>query len=195
MKRFLRILTFLLIITGLSLGCAVLFSPFKKHEGDEFSSVKHTVIIKAPVASVYNYLGNSANASTWSVYVDHITTLNSNLIPDGHPGSIRRCFTSKEEKGPTWDELITIADPLKKRQLTIFNMQHFPIQSEGLASEQHYEVIDSTHTKLTFNFFYLHRKPGIIDLIKTHIASYRVQSIFEKNMEHIKREVEALSQL
>lgn len=89
--------------------------------------MKHSVEINAPAEKVYNYLGNSAHAGEWSVFVDHITPLNTDSVADGSAGSRRRCFTTAAETGATWDETITQNIPNKKREIIIYNMINFPM--------------------------------------------------------------------
>jgi len=124
------------------------------------------------------------------VYVDHISTLNSIRTPDGTPGSIRRCFCNKNEKGQRWDELITLVEPNKRRQLTTFNLIDFPMQANGLASEQRYRKISENRCEITFTLFFANHDPGFWDEFKTYFGAYQVQSIFQQNLKNIKRILE-----
>lgn len=187
-KRYLK--WFYVLIIPVASGVIIYASPFGNHEGFNYKLVKHTVDINAPAEKVFSFLGKSANASRWSVFVDHISPLNADSITDGKVGSTRRCFCRPDETGTKWDELITEVIPNHKRQLTIYNMQDFTMSEEGLATEQLYESPDPGKTRLTFTVFYKDRKPGWLALLKTYIAGYRIKSIFRQNMNNIKKLVE-----
>ncbi len=192
-SRFKRLRKFLLwlfsfILAGMLL--LICFSPYGSHEGYSYKLVKETVVINVPVDSAFRFLGNSDNARRWSVYVDHITTLNGIRTPDGTPGSIRRCFCNKNEKGQRWDELTTIVEPNKRRQLTTFNLVDFSMQANGLASEQRYRKLSDNRCELTFTLFFANHDPGFFDEFKTYFGAYKVQSIFRQNLSNIKRILE-----
>lgn len=168
----------------------IVISPFGNKKDFPYKLVIHSVEIDAPVDSVYRFLGNSSNAAKWSVFVDHIDPLNSQLVADGKVGCRRRCFKNTNEQGLQWDEEITVSDPNKRRQLTIFNMQDFSIRAEGLATEQLYEPISEHKTRLSFTLFYLNAKPSVADLLKTYVSAFKVKHIYKQNMANIKRIVE-----
>mgnify|MGYP000144421480 CR=1 FL=1 len=180
----------LFVILPILLAWAVLASPFKSHEGFDYLLIKQTIVIDAPVEKVFNYLGNSDNAQDWSVFVDHITCLNGDEVSDGKVGSERRCFVSEDEKGTQWDERITEVVPSKKRQLTIYNLEGFPITAQNLATEQIYEPFENK-CKLSFTVFYKGAEPTWGEYFKTTLAAYRIKSIFKKNMYNIKKIVES----
>ena len=119
----------------------IYFSPFGKYDEASYKLLKHSVVINAPVEKVFQYLGNSANATKWSVFVDHITPLNINEVADGKMGSIRRCFVKANETGMIWDEIITEVIPNKKRQLLVYDLVNFKMTADNLATEQLYEKI------------------------------------------------------
>jgi uncharacterized protein YndB with AHSA1/START domain len=169
---------------------AILLSPYSRHKGQRHRAISTTILIEAKPEVVFSYLSNSANAAKWSVYVDHITILNGSEVKDGMPGSIRRCFKQADEKGVVWDELITIVEPQRRRQLTIFNMVGFPVKAEGLATEQLYENVSGNKTLLTFSLFYL-EEPGFLQTVKTFLPAYIVCNIFEQNLNNIKTHIES----
>jgi hypothetical protein len=175
----------ILAVTGM-----IVFSPYGSQKGFSYKLVKCNVVIDAPVDSVFKFLGNSANASRWSVYVDHITPLNADSFPDGSIGSRRRCFCNKDETGAKWDELTTERIPGKKRQLLIYNMQEFSMSAEHLATEQLYETTADNKCSLTFTVFYKDVKPGLLEKFKLYFAGYKIKDIFYRNMTNIKRIVE-----
>lgn len=182
----------LISLTILTIGLAtmIITSPFGSHKNFNYKVVIHSIEIDAPVDSVYNFLGKSSNAAKWSVFVSHINPLNLNKVPDGMVGCQRRCFKNKDERGLQWDEEITIAEVNKRRQLTIYNLQGFDMQAEGLATEQIYEPLTPTKTKLSFTLFYLKNNPSLIDLLKTYFAAFEVKNIYERNMANIKKIIE-----
>ena len=182
-----KILLMILVVVVPGLVGAFIFSPYGSHEGFAYKMVKHTVEINVPADSVYKYLGNSAHAHDWSVFVDHISPLNADSFPDGAPGSRRRCFQQADEKGTQWDELVTIVEPGKRRQLTIYNLKDFSMQAENLATEQLYSAPAPGKCTLTFTMFFLDGKSTTWDEMKTYIGAFKVKNIFAKNMNNIKR--------
>ncbi len=188
MKKGLAITSLVLTITFLLM---VLMSPYGHHKGFGYRLVKYTVEINAPVDKVFSFLGNSKNASRWSVFVNHINPINADSLPDGLPGSRRRCFCNANEKGMQWDELITEVAENKKRQLTIYNLKDFQITANNLATEQLYEIIGSNKCRLTFTVFFKGAFPTIMERFKMYIAAYKIKSILKRNMNNIKRITEA----
>ncbi len=181
-KKYVKIAILSIFLLGLGF---VLCSPY--HYGKPMS---HTIIINAPKEKVFQFLGNSANAARWSVFVNHISTLNPKEVPDGQVGSRRRCFVSKNEQGTQWDELISEVVPNEKRQLSIYNLIEFPLVANNLLTEQQYEKINENQCKLTFSLFYKNGKATLFEHLKTYFAAYRIQSIFERNMLNIKTIIE-----
>jgi len=179
----------------LSIGVAVIaivigllaLSPYKRNGNTGSRSLQTTIAIDVPADSVFQYLGNSANASAWSSFVDHIIPLNPEIIPDGKKGSFRRCFARADRKGMAWDEEIIYVEPNKKRILTIFNLQNFAIGAEGLVTEQRYEPMGNNRVQLTFALSFGDEPPGFIRYVKMKLAAYRIAAIFEKNLANIKR--------
>jgi hypothetical protein len=187
LKKIIQNLIGFLFILGLILGIAIYFSPYKKQKSEAKNTVAIVTQIKAPIDSVFAYLGNSSNADDWSSFVDHISVLNPAEVPDGSVGSFRRCFEKADESGMTWDEEIVSVVPSKNRKLTIFNMQHFSIQAEGLATEQRYKKLSNNKTELTFVLYFDQNPVDFLDQIKMHLASYKIASIFEQNLANIKK--------
>ncbi|HEU4719196.1 MAG TPA: SRPBCC family protein [Bacteroidia bacterium] len=191
MKKAARLFACFLLFLLFTSALTVVFSPYGKQENFPYRSVVNSVEINAPPDTVFHYLGNSAHAHNWSVFVDHITTLNADSFPDGTPGSRRRCFRQQNENGIRWDEEVTQVEPGKKRQLTIYNMKEFPLMADGLATEQIYEPLKNGNAcRLTFTVFYLHHSPTFFETFKTYIAAYRINDIFKANLGNIKRIVE-----
>jgi hypothetical protein len=185
-KLFVSITAVLILITA----ATIFFSPYKSHDGFSYKLIRHTVEINAHIETVYQFLGNSANASKWSVFVHHIATLNANEYPDGAVGSRRRCYCYANEQGRMWDELITENIPNQKRQLEIYNLQDFPMTANHLATEQLYEKTVDGKCRLTFTVFFKNVQPTFAEQIKMYFGAYRIQSIFKKNMSNIKQIIE-----
>src|ERR1041384_7916907 len=105
MKIFKRIFLGIIILLILVLGGVVIFSPYGTQEGYTYKLISNTIEISAPVDSVFAFLGNSANASRWSVFVNHITPINIDSVADGKVGSRRKCYCNADESGKKWEEL------------------------------------------------------------------------------------------
>ncbi len=185
-----KAIIFSLFIILLLTFFAFWLSPYQSHNGFSYKLIKHTVQIDAPITYVFKFLGNSKNASKWSVFVHHITPLNADSVLDGAIGSRRRCFCNANETGTMWDELVTENILNSKRQITIYNLKNFSMTAEHLATEQLYEVIDQNKCKVTFTVFFKDATPTLLENIKIHIGAYRIKTIFEQNMSNIKCIVE-----
>jgi uncharacterized protein YndB with AHSA1/START domain len=183
-----------MLICAIALVAMVLFSPYSRTEVG-IKKVAHTISIDAPVEVVFDYLGSSSNASKWSVFVHHITTLNDSIVPDGAVGSVRRCFVNADEKGRCWDEETVRVVPNHSRRLTIFNMQDFPLTADHLVTEQLYRKTAEDQCELTFTVFYDVENPGLASHLKLYFAAYRIQRIFKQNMKNIKQNVEEIVRL
>jgi len=189
-KRSNHIVNFGLILLGIlfiAVVLMVLLSPYGTHEGRIRKLVKNTVLIKTPVEQVYAYLGNSDNASEWSVYVDHISPLNSQEVADGKPGSLRRCFVKKNEKGKKWDEEVLAVELNKRRLLSCFNYKDFALTAGVLNTEQLYERTKDGHCLLSLTLFFPEEKPSLLKQLKMYYAAYVVDYLFEENLKNIKK--------
>jgi len=167
-----------------------IFSPYKKHLAQQYKSISNTIKINVPIDSAFAFMGNSQMAARWSVYINHITVLNVSEAKDGEPGCKRRCFYNANERGIRWDETILEVILNKKRQLSIYNMQGFPMMANNLVTEQFFEKIDETHCRLTLSVFFKDKEPGFIETFKTELASFRILQIFKGNMSNIKHILE-----
>lgn len=167
----------------------ILSSPCRSLADAPGKVVSYSVEIKASPDSVFRFLGKSANAKRWSVFVDHITPLNADSVPDGSPGSRRRCFCKRDESGKRWDETITEVIPGKKRRLSLYNMHGFLASSNSLATEQIYEPLEGGGCRLTFTILFA-TPPSRTERMKVWFAKPSIRGIFVKNMANIKRIVE-----
>ncbi len=167
------------------------FSPYGRIEGTATKVIIEKIVIDAEVETIYNYLGNSNHAKDWSVYVDHITTLNNDTHQDGEKGSIRRCFKTKNETGMYWDEEILINEKNKRRQLSIYNMNNFYMSSNNLITEQIY-TSQNGKCEIALSLFLNKNKSNLLEDIKLYYAAYQISVIFKGNLTRIKRQVENL---
>jgi uncharacterized protein YndB with AHSA1/START domain len=185
------ILRTLLLLPFISVLAVWLFSNYKKHDDLPYKAIAASVEINASPEVVFEYMSHSEKAGEWSVFVHHITPLNADSFADGSVGVRRRCFCNKDETGVQWDEVITEVEPAKRRQLTVYNMKDFSMTANGLYTEQIYTPLDGgKRCKLTLTLFYKNHEPGLWELFKTHLASWRVESIFSGNLSNIKRNIE-----
>ena len=189
MKRFKKISIWILAIIAVMVIILVIVSPYKRHS-DSFRTVEATVEINAPIDSVFAYMSNSAYATDWSTYVDHITPLNSGKYADGEKFSVRRVFVAKDEAEAQWDEKIMDVIPNKTRTLKIYNVQGLAMTTEGLLTDQRYEKVSDGVTRLSLVLYFDENQTGLWKSFKMHIASFKVRSIFEGNLENIKKEIE-----
>lgn len=186
LKRAAILLGFVIVLLLIAL---LSFSPFQIHQGERMPSIQCSIEIDAPADTVYAYLGNSANAAQWSVWIDHITPLNTDVVPDGEVGSLRRCFQNTHERGLRWDEEILVEEQGHRRRLSIFNLVDFPMEATGLATEQIYRTLPGNSTNLTFTVFYLNT-PTPWDYTKTLLGAWLIRDIFQDNMLNIKKKIE-----
>lgn len=181
-----RFLWLLPSIVACLTGILFVFSPYRSNTFYSGKAVVSSVVINATPQEVYTYLGNSAHARQWSVFVDHITTLNEDSIHDGAVGSRRRCFCRADEQGMQWDELTTINEKDTKRRLLIYRLVHFALTADGLATEQIYTPLSNHKCRLTFTVFF-ENKPGFIDDFNMHFAAWYIHYILDRNLANIKR--------
>lgn len=190
MKKLKQITRWIVGILALGVVILLIVSPYTEHS-DEFKTVEASIEINAPIDSVFAYMSNSAYASDWSSYVDHITPLNTNEIEDGKVGSIRRVFVSVREKDAHWDEKITEVSQNKKRKLSIYDIDGLAMSADGLLTEQRYEKLSTGKTRLSLVLYFDEEHQGMWTAFKMHLGSFRVRSIFKQNLVNIKREIEA----
>lgn len=180
-----------LILPALALLLGLyIFSPYRHEKGFRYKLIKHSVVINAPRDSVFRFLGNSANARHWSVFVHHISPLNGNEVPDGQVGSKRRCYCNADETSTQWDEVLTQVEPNVRRQISCYNLVDFAVSTQGLGTEQLYRSLGARQCELSFTLFYLTQEASVLDQLKTAYAAYYVKYIFQQNMDNIKRILE-----
>ncbi|HSM37116.1 MAG TPA: SRPBCC family protein [Longimicrobiales bacterium] len=178
-----------LLLAVLGFLALLIWSPYREHDGFPYPLVKETVDVDAPCERVHAYLGNSANASDWSVFVDHITPLNEDSVPDGEAGSIRRSFRNADESGMTWDEHFEVVEPLRRR-LSVYNLKGAPRAEADLLTEQIYEPLGEDGCRLSFTLFF-RTEPGLRDAVLMRLTSHWIARIFRRNIDNVGRLVEA----
>ena len=165
----------------------VVLSPFGNYQGHDYKLLKESILIDAPVEQVYAYLGNSDNASEWSIYVDHIATLNSDQISDGEQGSIRRCFVNANESGKRWDEEVLLVEFNTRRRLSCYNYVGFKVTAGTLNTEQIYEETKDGNCLLSFTLFFPPGESTFWKRIKMYYEAYEVAEVFQKNLKNIQK--------
>lgn len=177
----------LAVVLGLSAVVAALlvWSPYRRHDGFDYRLLKADVDIRAACARVHGYLANSANASNWSIYVDHIVPLNVDKVPDGAEGSIRRSFRRADESGLRWDEYFEMVEPLRRR-LLIYNVHGAPRTDGELLTEQIYEPLPDLGCRLSFTLFF-REDPSLRDAILMRLAAHEIGRIFRRNIANVKQ--------
>jgi hypothetical protein len=176
----------------LALALAIGFSPFSKNYDNGEWEMEVSIAIDANTDSVYTYLSNSANASVWSSYIHHITPLNSDSILDGETGSVRRCFKNENEEGIVWDEKILQIQksPTFYRELSVYNLHNFALQTDNLVTRQIYKELNKNETQLTFGLYKTVDYINIIDVLKMKLSGHYISYLFNKNLANIKSEIE-----
>lgn len=185
-----------LILLGFTFSCSKPLPDVKTllSEADVIDwdqAVTSTIIINAPLESVWNYASNSNNAHDWSVFFDHISPLPG--IPDGQVGSLRRCFREANETGGFWDEIVTEVIPLKRRQITTYNISNFTgdiiVRGQYVFVRQLYKSIDASTTEMTFQ-----TAPGpqatLLGRFGFWLSKDDTLRIFKENLQNIKAMVE-----
>lgn len=82
MKKFAKAIIIAIGVANFAAIMVCLVNVYGKKGGFDYKLISHTVEINAPADSVFKFLGNSANAHRWSVFVDHISPLNSDVVKD-----------------------------------------------------------------------------------------------------------------
>lgn len=181
------------LIAGVALVIVVVaaFSPYREHDDFPYRLIRQSVDVDASCATVFDYLGDSGNASDWSVFVDHITPLNADSVPDGARGSIRRSFRNADESGMRWDEYFMEVEAARRRRLRIYEVRGVALRSQtGLLTEQIYQPLAPDRCRLSFTLFF-DGEPTMRDRAAMTLVGYRLSTIFASNIANVKRIVEA----
>jgi uncharacterized protein YndB with AHSA1/START domain len=190
MRRSIKIVLGVATLVVAATAAALALSPYGRRVGAAAARLEESVDVAAPCGRVFSYLGDSSHARLWSVFVSHITPLNSAVAADGARGSIRRSFQHADEQGMRWDELFTIVEPDKRRQLRIFNMVDGTVPRDNhLMSEQLYQPLPDGGCRLAFTLFF-EQPPSLRDQVAMRLVSYQVARVFRRNIGNVKRLVE-----
>ena len=155
---------------------------------------KEFVVINASQEEVWNYLSDNRNAASWSVFFDHITTLDSDGddIKEGGVGSVRRCYRFADESGITWDEDTVKIEPYSFRQIHTYNIQNWPFEDfNALEFDvfQTYEKLGANQTKLSFSTSLKMPQTAYAKWM-FYSAKWETLRIFRVNLENIKAHIE-----
>lgn len=154
-------------------------------------SYSKSVMINAPIEDVWIYASDSTKANEWSVFFNHISPMPG--IADGKVGSIRRCFRTLDEEGPSWDEITIKITPHQLRVITTYNVRGFShsglVKDNYVFVRQIYEVINENKTKLTFQTYYS-SKSKLLSKVALMKSKKEIEVMFYKNLINIKAGIE-----
>lgn len=157
------------------------------YEGYEEGSINSEINIESSCNAAFDYLGNSDNARDWSVFVEFIETINPNEFEDGNIGSKRMCYTKADRSGFTWEEEVLEKVNNKYRKISCYNFQNLNLKAPNLVTEQIYtQIPEGCKVNFTLNF---EKEPSYFSLLKLKIIGFRVKSIFDDNLENIRKGV------
>ncbi len=160
-----------------------------------FLTDSHSIVIDAPVQSVWEYIGDSGNAAEWSVFFERIKPLPG--VKDGKTGALRRCFRASDDPGAIWwDEITLETRTMEYRRILAFNAHNFadPKMNHGeYYVFQHFEELHPGRTKLTFGHKQL-KPTGIRDRLGFLGAAREGSRIIRENLENIKEAIESRHQ-
>ena len=179
LKRLLGGMGLLIFIVAMLIYC----SPYGQQGGIGRRVIVKSILIKTPIKNLYQYLGNSANARKWSVFVEKIIPINQDGKKDGELGSKRRCFG--KDNDIVWDEEIVAIEEFKRRELSVFNAKGFMTMVDDLRTEQLYESVNADQTKLSLTL-YFEKEQNCFDELKMYLAAYEIGKIFQLNLQNIK---------
>ena len=188
-SRYIKVIGFTTVGLSLLIGILIYKSPYTYKNNKAI--IESKVSIKNNCENVFSYLGNSDNASKWSVFVDSIIPLNQYDFEDGSPLSKRRCFTGGEDEF-MWDEEILTVVPNDSRTLKCYNFQNLYIESSELITEQKYKPTFEG-CEVTFTLKYRDQNVDWFEHAKLKFIGYYIDYIFSRNLENIKNENERSS--
>lgn len=187
MLKFIVCIGALILLSLISL----LFSPYGANQCYAHKAIISEVCIDAPASDIYQYLGKSSNATSWSTFVKLIEPLNDDLFEDGKEGSLRRCFA--KDTSIIWDEKITKVEFGQMRRLQIIDPRGFLVIADNLVTEQLYTQFDTGRTRLSLTLYFdIEKEIDFFSEIKMYLAAYQVNRIFNKNLENIKTQIESV---
>ena len=173
-------------------------SPYQRQPGAAFRMLSHGVDIAAAADSVFLFLGDTAQAGRWSVFVDEFRPLNADSVAPWGAGSRFRCFVRKEGKERSWDETVLEAIPGRKRSLVLYGFAGFSAAPDSLSLEQvitplldaEGREVGASH--LAFRLYFT-GAPGWKETLQMFFAAYSIRAIFSRDLENVKRLLEKRS--
>jgi hypothetical protein len=149
----------------------------------------------AAADSAYRFLGDTANAGRWSVFVDEILPLNADSVAPWAPGSRLRCFVRSGGKERRWDETVLETVPGRKRVLVLHGFAGFSAAPDSLTLEQVFTPLEDADgrevraVRMTFNLYFT-RPPGWRETFQMFFAAYSIKGIFSRDLANVKRIME-----
>jgi hypothetical protein len=190
-------------VLALAVGLIVK-SPYQRHPGTGHRMLSQGVDIAAAADSVFLFLGDTADAGRWSVYIDAIKPLNADSVTPWAPGSRFRCFVRKgrnagkegtDGKERSWDEIVREAVPGRRRSLVLYGFAGFSAAPDSLTLEQVFTPLKDADgrevgaSRLDFNLYFT-REPGWKETLQMFFAAYSIQGIFSRDLAAVKRVLE-----
>jgi uncharacterized protein YndB with AHSA1/START domain len=181
-------------VLALAVGL-IMNSPYKLQPGSDRRMLSISTDIAAAADSVYRFLGDTANAERWSVFIDEIAPLNADSVQPWAAGSRLRCFVRNDGKERRWDETVREAVPGRKRLLVLYGFEGFSAAPDSLTLEQIFAPMEDAEgrevaaSRLTFNLYFT-RGPGWRETLQMFFAAYSVKGIFSRDLAHVKRLLE-----
>lgn len=161
---------------------------------DHVRTIEASIEVDATVDQLWDYASQSSGAKDWSIYFSHITAINTDEVPDGALGSIRRCYRKADETGPAWDELTIESVRAERRRIWVYNLQNFlPARKTAKAQyfvTQLYRALPNNRSELTFKTIAV---PGTIDGMDllNRLGRGTTLRIFRDNLANIKEALES----
>ena len=188
MKRFSLIIITPIIFIILAISISFVIATQKEQVYKEF------VVIDAGQKEVWDYLSDNSNAKMWSIFFDHISTLETtgSDVAEGGVGSVRRCFRNSNEQGISWDEVTVKTEPYHLRQIHTYNIQNWPLEDFNVLEfdvYQTYEKLGKNNTKLGFTASLKSPQTAYAKWL-FYISKWETLRVFKVNLENIKVHIE-----
>lgn len=187
-------------VSALAVGLIVK-SPYQRNPETGRRMLSQSVDIAAAADSVFLFLGDTAHAERWSVFIDEIRPLNADSVKPWAVGSRFRCFVRKagkagaDDKARRWDETVLEAVPGRRRILVLYGFAGFSAAPDSLTLEQVFTPLKDADgrevgaSRLDFNLYFT-REPGWKETLQMFFAAYSIQGIFSRDLAEVKRIVE-----
>ena len=174
---------------GISLALVILVAQAQRHVVSSYS-----VVIDAPVNTVWDFLSDNRNAKGWSVIFDHISPMASSPVAEGQIGALRRCFRNDNEQGFFWDERTLTSEPYKERTLRTYNVSNTSwelFEKFQFTAYQKYQDLGNGQTRLTFEGdLDDYTKYSVFERFIFWVSQHEGERVFRLNLENIKAMIE-----